>query len=121
MCVCVCVCVCVCLLTILIFVVNLKNVFIHFWLPWVFGSWLLRVGFPELGRVEAPPCGVWFPVAASRIVERGLKSCGARADLLHGMWNLPGPGIKPVTPALAGVVWQLSMTNFPPFSLNLLG
>ena len=119
---CVCVCVCVCLLTTLIFVVNLKNVFIHFWLPWDFGSWLLRVGFPELGRVEAPPCGVWFPTApASRIVEHGLNGCGACADLLHGMWNLPGPGIKPVTPALAGIVWQLLMTNFPPFSLNLLG
>ena len=28
-------------------------------------------------------------------------SCG-RAQLSCGMWNLPGPGIKPVSPALAG-------------------
>lgn len=60
-------------------------------------------------------------VGASRIVEHGLNSCGADAFLLHGMRNLPRPGIKPVTPALAGIVWQLLMTNFPPFSLNLLG
>ena len=31
----------------------------------------------------------------------GLSSCGTRAQLLHGMWNLPGPGIEPVSPALA--------------------
>ena len=32
----------------------------------------------------------------------GLSSCGARAQLLHGMWDLPGPGLEPVSPALAG-------------------
>ena len=32
----------------------------------------------------------------------GLSSCGARASLLHGMWNPPGPGIEPMLPALAG-------------------
>ena len=31
-----------------------------------------------------------------------LRSCGAQAQSLHRTWNLPGPGIKPVTPALAG-------------------
>ena len=28
--------------------------------------------------------------------------CGAWAQLLHGMWDLPGPGLEPVSPALAG-------------------
>ena len=28
--------------------------------------------------------------------------CGARAQLLLGMWNLLRPGIEPVSPALAG-------------------
>ena len=32
----------------------------------------------------------------------GFSSCGARASLLHGMWDLPGPGLEPVSPALAG-------------------
>ena len=35
-------------------------------------------------------------------LERRLSSCGARASLLLGMWDLPGPGIEPVSPALAG-------------------
>ena len=33
---------------------------------------------------------------------RGLSSCGTRALLLRGMWDLPGPGLEPVSPALAG-------------------
>ena len=33
---------------------------------------------------------------------RGLSSCGAQAYLLCGMWDLPGPGLEPVSPALAG-------------------
>ena len=32
----------------------------------------------------------------------GSVTCGARAWLLHGTWPLPGPGIEPVCPALAG-------------------
>ena len=34
--------------------------------------------------------------------ERRLSSCGARAQLLCGMWDPPGPGPEPVSPALAG-------------------
>ena len=34
--------------------------------------------------------------------EQGLlSSCGSRAQLSHGVWDLPGPGIEPVSPALA--------------------
>ena len=32
----------------------------------------------------------------------GISSCGSPASLLHGLWALPGPGIKPTSPALAG-------------------
>ena len=38
----------------------------------------------------------------SRALEHRLSSCGAWASLLHGTWDLPGPGIEPVSPALAG-------------------
>ena len=38
----------------------------------------------------------------SVVVARGLSSYGARAQLLQGMWYLPGPGLEPVSPALAG-------------------
>ena len=39
---------------------------------------------------------------ASVVVGRRLSSCGARAQLLHGMWDLPRPGIEPTSAALAG-------------------
>ena len=62
-------------------------------------------------------CGKWGPlfiavcgpfpitaslVAAHRLQTRRLSSCGSRAQLLHGMWDLPRPGLEPVSPALAG-------------------
>ena len=34
-------------------------------------------------------CGLWA-------LERGLSGCGSRPQVLCGMWNLPGPGIKAV-------------------------
>ena len=30
-------------------------------------------------------------------LEHGLNTCGVQAYLLHGMWDLPGPGIEPVS------------------------
>ena len=36
-----------------------------------------------------------------RALERRLSSCGTRALLLRGRWDLPGPGIEPMSPALA--------------------
>ena len=63
-------------------------------------------------------CGKWGPlffiavrgpltVAASLVAEhrlqtRRLSNCGSRAWLLRGMWDLPRPGLEPVSPALAG-------------------
>ena len=32
----------------------------------------------------------------------GFSSCGARAQTLHAMCNLPGPGIEPTSLALLG-------------------
>ena len=51
-------------------------------------------------------CGP-LTIAASPVAEHGLQtrrlsSCGSRAQLLHGMWDLPRPGLEPVSPALAG-------------------
>ena len=43
-----------------------------------------------------------FPCCAMRAPEHGLSSCGLLAYFPLGMWNLPGPGIEPVPPALAG-------------------
>ena len=62
-------------------------------------------------------CGKWGPlfiavrgpltVAASLVAEhrlqtRRLSNCGSRAQLLHGMWDLPRLGLELVSPALAG-------------------
>ena len=41
-------------------------------------------------------------VAEHRLQTLRLSSCGSRAQLLHGMWDLPRPGLEPVCPALAG-------------------
>ena len=41
-------------------------------------------------------------VAEHRLQTRRLSSCGSRAQLLHGLWDLPRPGLEPVSPALAG-------------------
>ena len=41
-------------------------------------------------------------VAGHRLQTRRLSSCGSQAQLLRGMWDLPGPGLEPVSPALAG-------------------
>ena len=40
-----------------------------------------------------------------------LSSCGARAELPCGMWDLPGPGIRPVSPALAGLFFSPEPTG----------
>ena len=70
-------------------------------------------------------CGEWGPlfiavrgpltiaasvVAEHRLQTRRLSSCGSRALLLRGMWDLPRPGLEHVSPALAG---RLS-TTVPP-------
>ena len=36
------------------------------------------------------------------VVALGLSSCGPQALLPHGIWNLPRPGIEPMSPALPG-------------------
>ena len=59
---------------------------------------------------EARPQGSWASVVAARglsrfdtcYLEHRLNSCGAWAQSLCGFWDLPGPGIKPVSTALAG-------------------
>ena len=101
--------------------------FIYFWLCWDFVAarrlslaaasggysslrcsgfslrWLLLLQSRGSRHTGCSSCG-------SRALERRLSSCGAWAYLLHGMWDLPGPGFEPVSPALAGGV----LTTAPP-------
>ena len=41
-------------------------------------------------------------VVDHRLKTRRLSNCGSRAQLLCGMWDLPRPGLEPVSPASAG-------------------
>ena len=44
----------------------------------------------------------WSLGAEHRLQMRRLSNCGSRTQLLRGMWDLPRPGLEPVSPALAG-------------------
>ena len=41
-------------------------------------------------------------VAEHRLQMRRLSNCGSRAQLLRSIWDLPRPGLEPVSPAFAG-------------------
>ena len=53
---------------------------------------------------------------SSRALEHRLSSCGTWAQLLHGTWDLPGPGIKPVSSALASGFFTTEPPGKPYFS-----
>ena len=65
------------------------------WLLLLWSTGSRRAGFSSCGTRAFSSCG-------SRALERRLSSCGTRASLLRGMWDLPGAGLEPVSPALAG-------------------
>ena len=86
-------------------------------------------------RAQASHCGGFSSCAAwalgtwtSAVAARGLiscgsqaleltgsSSCGAQALVARSMWNLPGPGIEPVSPALASAV----LVTVPPGKSNI--
>ena len=55
-------------------------------------------------------------VAEHRLQMHRLSNCGSRAQLLHGMWDLPRPGLEPVSPALAGRLSTTAPPGKPPTS-----
>ena len=55
----------------------------------------------------------------TQALERRLSSCGARASLLRGMWDLPRPGLKPVSPVLAGGFFNHCATREVPYDVYL--
>ena len=57
---------------------------------------------PLFIAVRGPLTIVASLVAEHRLQTRRLSSCGSRAQLLRGMWDLPKSGLKPVSPTLAG-------------------
>ena len=57
---------------------------------------------PLFIAVRGPLTIVASLVAEHRLQMHRLSSCGSRAQLLRGTWDLPRPGLEPVPPALAG-------------------
>ena len=56
----------------------------------------------------------WPLVAEHRLQTRRLSSYGLRAQLLRGMWDLPRPGLEPVSPELAGRFSTTAPPGKPP-------
>ena len=54
-----------------------------------------------------------FSSYSPRALEHGLSSCGTQAQLLWDMWDLPGPGIEPVSPASAGRFFTTEPSGMP--------
>ena len=104
----------ICVFSFFFFLINL---FIYFGLHWVFiAAWKLSL-VAESGGYSSLRCvgfSCWETQAlgtqATVVVVHGLSSCGTGAWLLCGMWDLPRPGLKPVSPALAGEF----LTTVPP-------
>ena len=82
--------------------------FIYLFLS-VLGLRFCARAFSSCGKRGPPFIAVRRPliIAASlaaehRLQTRRLSSCGSQAQLLRGMWDLPRPGLEPVSPASAG-------------------
>ena len=86
----------------------LINLFIYLFLA-VLGLHFCARAFSSCGKrgplfiaVHGPLTIAASLVAEHRLQTRRLSSCGSQAQLLCRMWDLPRPGLEPVSPALAG-------------------
>ena len=89
------------------FFFNFIYLFVYFWLCWVFVS----VRGLSLVAASGGHFSLWcaglslsWPllVAEHRLQMRRPSNCGSRAQSLRCMWDLPRPGLEPVSPALVG-------------------
>ena len=86
---------------------------LQLWCPGLSAWWLLLL--------QSPGSGVLAAVRGlSSLGPSALEhSCGAQAQWLCSSWDLPRPGIKPVSPALAGRFFATEPPGKPPMLLNL--
>ena len=78
------------------------SIFIYFWLHWVFTAARSLSLIEASGAYSlAAVCG-GLSLAPSLVAENKLSSCNMWAESLHDMWDLPRPGIEPVSPR-----WQV--------------
>ena len=64
--------------------------------------------YGALGHTGFTSCGT--SSSGSWALEHNLSSCGIQDSLLHDMWDLPGPGIRP---ALAGGFFTAELLRRP--------
>ena len=64
-------------------------------------EWASNCGGSSCRRAQAVG-RLGFTSCSSRAPENGVSSCGSWAQLSCGIWDLPGPGIKSMFPALEG-------------------
>ena len=112
--------------------------FIYFWLCWVFNAarglslvaasggysslqcagfslwWLHLLRSTGSRRAGSVVVACRVSSCGSQALEHELSSCDARAYLLRRMWDLSGPGLKPVSPALAGGLLTTAPPGNPP-------
>ena len=107
-------------------VVLLKQIYFKY--LWFFVFFMAVLGlrfcvraFSSCGKRGPLFIAVYGPltIAASLVVEhrlqtRRLSNCGSRAHLLRGTWDLPRPGLEPVSPALAGGFSTTAPPGKPP-------
>ena len=100
--------------TVHFFFINLFILCIYFWLCWVFVAAhrlslvVVSGGYSSFWCMGSRCSG--FSSCGLQALECRLSSCGSRASLLRSMWDLPRPGIEPVSPAFTGRF----LTTVPP-------
>ena len=62
-------------------------------------SWCRAQG---LGRAGFSSCSTQLSSRGSQALDHRVNSCGPWAELLCSTWDLPGSGIEPMFPAVAG-------------------
>ena len=97
------------------------NLFLNLWLLWVF---TVSCGLSLVAESQGCSLAVVHSlllagaslIEGHRLSAHGLHSCGIGAQLLCGMWNLPGRGIEPGSPALSARF----LSTVPPGKSHLL-
>ena len=69
---------------------------------------------PLFIAVRGPLIIAASPVAEHRLQTLRLSTCGSQAQPLRGMWDLPRPGLEPVSPSLAGRFSTTAPPGKPP-------
>ena len=67
--------------------------------------------------VRGPLTIVASLVAEHRLQTRRLSNCGSRAQLLRGIWDLPRPGLEPVSPCIGRQILNHCATKEGPYDI----